>query len=320
MNGKEKNNPKISIIIPVKNEGASLPILYEKIADIYKESFQNNEIIFINDGSTDNTQSVIEKLHSKDARVKAVQLRRNFGQTAAISAGFDIAQGEIIITMDADLQNDPADIPRLLDKINEGYDIVSGWRKNRKDKFLTRRLPSRIANFIISKLTGVYLHDYGCALKAYRKEALNGIRLYGDMHRFIPIFPSSQGFKVTEIAVIHHPRKFGKSKYGISRILKVIIDIATIQFFIKFLTKPMRLFGTLGIFFATAGLGINIYLTYLKLFQGLSISGRPLLLLGISLIIAGIQIASLGILGEVISRIYFESQNKKTYTVRKILR
>lgn len=315
-----KNNPKISIVIPVKDEEANLPILYEEIAKVCIEALQNCEIIFINDGSADNTQAVIEKIHSKDPRVKVIELRRNFGQTAAMSAGFDLAQGKVIITMDADLQNDPKDIPSLINKINEGYDIVSGWRKNRKDKFITRRVPSIIANYIISKLTGVYLHDYGCTLKAYRKEAINGIRLYGDMHRFIPIFPSNQGFKVTEVVVDHHPRKFGKSKYGVSRVLKVIIDLITIQFFLRFLTKPMRLFGMLGIFFLFIGVLMGLYLTYLKLFEGLDIGGRPLLLLAVSLVIAGIQIISLGILGEVISRIYFESQNKKTYAVRKILK
>ncbi len=320
MKENEKNNPKISIVIPVKDEEANLPILYEKIADVCKHDLQNSEIIFVNDGSSDNTQSVVEELRLKDNRIKIAQLRRNFGQTAATSAGFDIARGEIIITMDADLQNDPADIPRLYNKLNEGYDIVSGWRKDRKDKFITRRLPSIAANKIISKLTGVHLHDYGCTLKAYRKEALDGIHLYGDMHRFIPIFPTTQGFKVTEIEVTHHPRRFGNSKYGISRILKVLIDIITVQFFVKFITKPMRLFGTFGIFFIGSGIAISIYMAFLKLFRGISIGDRPLLLLGILLIIAGIQIVSLGILGEVISRIYFESQNKKTYSIKKVLK
>lgn len=316
----KNDSPKISIVIPVKDEAASLPVLYEKIARILTGELENSEIIFINDGSNDNSQIIIEKLHSQDSRIKIVEMRRNFGQTAAISAGFDIAQAKIIITMDADLQNEPADIPRLLKKIDEGYDIVSGWRKNRKDKLITRRIPSIAANYIISKLTGVYLHDYGCTLKAYKKEALNGIRLYGDMHRFIPVFPGIQGFKVAELPVSHNPRKFGKSKYGISRILKVIIDLITIQFFIKFLTKPMRLFGIIGIFFGAIGVIISLYLTYLKLFLGLDIGGRPLLLLAISMIIAGIQITSLGVLGEIISRIYFETQNKKTYTVRRIIK
>lgn len=315
-----RSNPKISLVIPVKDEETSLPILYDQIVGVFGGKLQNSEIIFVNDGSTDRTQLIIEKLCSKDSRVKGIELRRNFGQTAAMSAGFDLARGKIIVTLDADLQNDPADIPRLLNKINEGFDIVSGWRKERKDKFISRRIPSMIANYIISKLTGVYLHDYGCALKAYRKEALNGIRLYGDMHRFIPIFPSVQGFKVSEIIVTHHPRRFGKSKYGISRVVKVIIDLMTIQFFIRFLTKPMRLFGIIGVFFGGAGILIGLYLTYLKLVQGLNIGGRPLLILTVFLVIAGIQITSLGILGEVISRIYFESQDKKTYAVRKIIR
>ncbi|MEK7659182.1 MAG: glycosyltransferase family 2 protein [Patescibacteria group bacterium] len=316
----KKDKPKISIVIPVKDEADSLPILYEKIARVLIGKLQDSEIIFVNDGSTDNSQTIIEKLHSQDSRIKVLELRRNFGQTAAMSAGFDIAQGKIIITMDADLQNEPADIPNLLKKIDEGYDIVSGWRKKRKDKFITRRIPSIAANFIISKLTGVHLHDYGCTLKAYKKEALNGIRLYGDMHRFIPVFSGIQGFKVAELPVSHNPRKFGKSNYGISRILKVIIDLITIRFFIKFLTKPMRFFGIIGIFFGAIGVIIGLYLTYLKSFLGLDIGGRPLLLLTISMIIAGIQITSLGIIGEIISRIYFESQNKKTYTVKKIIK
>ncbi len=311
--------PIISIVIPVKDEEESLALLYEKISAVASGNLANSEILFINDGSEDGTQKVIERLQKKDSRVRGIELRRNFGQTAAMSAGFDLARGGIIITMDADLQNDPADIPRLLSKIEEGYDVVSGWRKDRKDKLITRRIPSVLANRLIGALTGVRLHDYGCTLKAYRREALEGLHLYGDMHRFLPAFASIGGFKVGEIEVNHHERKFGRSKYGLGRIFKVIFDLLVIQFLIRFLTKPIRFFGGLSVLFLGSGLVIGSYLSYIKIFRGEEIANRPLLLLSVSLILAGIQIVILGILGEVLSRIYFESQNKKTYVIRRIV-
>ncbi|MBI4128938.1 MAG: glycosyltransferase family 2 protein [Parcubacteria group bacterium] len=311
--------PELSLVIPVKDEEESLPILHERIRRSCTEVTENYEVIFVNDGSTDNTQHVIEDIHAKDPRVRGIELRKNFGQTAAMAAGFDHARGEIIITMDADLQNDPADIPRLLEKMGEGYDIVSGWRKDRKDKFITRRIPSQVANALISRLTKVRLHDYGCSLKAYRKDALAGVRLYGEMHRFIPIFSSIKGAKIAEIEVNHFSRKFGTSKYGLSRVFKVILDLIIVHFFLRFLTNPIRFFGVFGILFMLAGSGISAYLTFLKFAYGARIGDRPLLLLGVLFILVGIQITALGILGELLSRIYFESQNKQTYAIRKIV-
>jgi glycosyltransferase involved in cell wall biosynthesis len=311
---------ELSIIVPAKDEGEALFALYKKVRDELEPLNRSFELILINDGSTDNTQEIIEMLHGLDARVKGVELRRNFGQTAATGAGIDVAQGEIIITMDGDLQNDPADIGRLLGKIDEGYDIVSGWRKERKDKFVTRRVPSKVANWLISRLTGVHLHDYGCALKAYRREVLEDLRLYGDMHRFLPIYSSMGGAKIAEIAVNHYPRISGRSKYGLDRVFKVILDLLTIQFFLRFLTKPMRIFGSFGVLFFGAGSVLALYLTYLKVLFGESIGDRPLLLLSVLLLLVGIQLIGLGILGELISRVYFESQGKRPYSVRKILK
>lgn len=312
--------PLVSIIIPAKDEECCIKPLYEGVRDVFNAvSNYSFEVIFVNDGSLDGTQREIEELNRTDPRVKGIELQRNFGQSPALAAGLDIARGEIIITMDADLQNDPADIPLFLQKIEEGHDIVSGWRRDRKDKLITRKIPSVIANRLIARLTNVRLHDYGCSLKAYRRSALEGVRLYGDMHRFLPIYASMQSARIAEIEVRHHPRRFGESKYGLSRIFKVVLDLVTLQFFLKFLTKPMRIFGGFGMLFFSLGVAVAGYLSYLKLFEGASLSDRPLLLLGVLLIVVGIQLIGLGILGEFLSRIYFESQGRRPYAIRKIV-
>jgi len=269
----------------------------------------------VDDWSEDRTPEILKDLAQKDKRVKVIRFRRNYGQTAAMYAGFEYAKGDVIITMDADLQNDPEDIPRLLEKIKEGYDIVSGWRKDRKDPFLSRKLPSRVANWIISKVTGVELHDYGCTLKAYRSEIAKRYRLYGDMHRFLPALAKRFGAKITEIPVRHHPRLYGKSKYGIGRTIRVILDIFLVKFLNEYITKPLYVFGGTGFFLFLAGFLIELYLTFLKLFTGADIGDRPLLILGVLLILAGIQLISTGIIAELIIRTYYESRGEKPYVI-----
>src|SRR3989337_992234 len=309
----------VSIVIPVYNEEESVPLLYKSIKKVMDATGLNYEIIFVDDGSKDNTFSILSDIQKSDPNVVVISFRRNFGQTAAMAAGFDHASGDIIVTMDADLQNDPKDIPRLLEKAKE-YDVVSGWRKNRKDPFFSRRLPSMIANYLISKVTGVYLHDYGCTLKAYRKEVVKNIRLYGEMHRFIPAIANWIGATFTEEVVGHHHRRFGKSKYGISRTLRVLLDLLTVKFLQSFSTRPIHAFGTPGLVLGGIGFLISLYLTYAKLALGYQIGGRPLLLLAVLLIILGAQLVVMGLLGEMLARVYHESQSKAIYTIRKILK
>jgi glycosyltransferase involved in cell wall biosynthesis len=275
------------------------------------------EIVYIDDGSTDGTLRLLEELQKKDDNIVVLSLRRNFGQTAAFAAGFDFARGEVVVTMDGDLQNDPTDIPRLLSLI-EDYDLVSGWRRKRQDS-LSRTLPSKMANWLISKVTGVRLHDYGCSLKAYRREVVKNLKLYGEMHRFIPAVASWYGVSIAEIETTHHPRLRGKSKYGISRTIKVLLDLVTVKFLQSFSTKPIQFFGPLGVFFGLAGLVVSFYLTAAKVFKGTDIGGRPLLLLGALMIIVGIQFIGMGLLGEMIVRVYHESQKKPIYSLKKIL-
>src|SRR3989338_1267239 len=321
MNIEKEQEVYLSAVIPEKDEAESLPKLYENINEtLTKAGIASFEIIFINDGSRDNSQKIIEALHKKDNRVKGIELRKNFGQTAALAAGLEYAKGELIVTMDADLQNDPADIPRMIEKLDEGYDIVSCWRKDRKDKLITRRIPSMIANRLVAKGTGVHLNDYGCALKIYRQEALKDFELYGDMHRFLPIFASmNNGVKITELVVNHHARRFGKSKYGLSRTIKVILDLITIQFFQRFLKYPMRIFGSVGILFLGVGILVGFYLSYVKIMLGESIGSRPLLLFAVLLVLAGIQLIGLGILAEILARIYFDTGKKRPYAIKKVI-
>ncbi len=310
---------KISIVIPVYNEEESLPHLYRALNEVLQRLPYRYEIIFVDDGSRDRSLKILEELHREDPRVVVVSFRRNFGQTAALSAGFHYATGDVVITMDADLQNDPADIPKLLDKAKH-YDIVSGWRKKRKDPFLTRRLPSMVANYLISLVTGVKLHDYGCTLKAYRKEVIKNIKLYGEMHRFIPAIASWVGATVCEVETTHHPRRFGTSKYGLSRTIRVLLDLITVKFLQSFSTRPIHAFGPPGLFMTGGGFLIALYLTYRKFFFGESIGGRPLLLLSVLLMILGVELIVMGLLGEMLTRIYHESQDKPIFVVKKILR
>jgi len=311
---------KLSIVIPVYNERENVPILYQKLMEVLKELPYDYEIIFVDDGSTDGTREILEEIASKDKKVKVIEFARNFGQTAAMAAGMDYATGEVIITMDGDLQNDPEDIPRLVEKIKEGYDLVSGWRKDRNDAALSRKLPSRIANWLIGKLTGVEIHDYGCTLKAYRSDVIKRVRLYGELHRFIPALASTVTSvdKIVEIPVKHHPRLYGKSKYGISRTFKVISDLFFIWFLKKFMQKPIHFFGILGLTLFTIGFIPFLYLVFLKL-TGHSIGHRPLLIVSVMFILAGIQMFTTGIISEVLMRIYYESQDKKPYVVRRAL-
>ena len=314
-----KNDIEISIVIPVLNEEGNVSPLYASIKEVMDGLNRDYEIIFIDDGSTDKTFGILEEIQARDKRVVVLGLRKNFGQTAALSAGFDYSRGEIIITMDGDLQNDPKDIPKFLEKIQD-YDVVSGWRVKRKEPFFTRRLPSIIANWLISTVTGVKLHDYGCTLKAYKKDVIKGIRLYGEMHRFIPALASWIGVSLIEIEVNHHPRRSGTSKYGLFRTVKVLLDLITVKFLQSFSTKPIQAFGLMGLLSGGIGLLISIYLSLEKLFYGHDIGGRPLLLLGIFLMIIGLQLIIMGLLAEMMARIYHESQGKPIYMLKKILK
>jgi len=315
---------KLSIIIPVYNETENLPLLHEQIhrsietiADLGSEPARW-EIIYVDDGSADESPQVLERLASQDPQhTRVILLRRNFGQTAAIAAGIDHSQGETIILMDADLQNDPADIPRMLDLINQGYDVVSGWRENRQDTFVTRVLPSRMANWLISTVTGVHLHDYGCTLKAYRQEVLTGFRLYGEMHRFIPAYANSVGAKMIELRVRHHPRRFGKAKYGLSRTMKVVLDLFTVKFLISYANKPIYLFGGAGILLITISLATLLFLLIRRVFFQISVTGSPFFSTSMMVFILGFQSILMGLIAELLVRTYHESQQKPTYTIRK---
>ncbi len=310
---------KISVVIPIYNEEENITALYEELFQVLQDIKYSYEIIFIDDGSSDRSLELLDQISKTDVSVVVVSFRRNFGQTAAMSAGFDYAQGDIIITMDGDLQNDPHDIPEMIKKMESGYDVVTGWRFERKDPFLSRRLPSMVANRIISWITGVHLHDYGCTLKAFRKYVANNIRLYGEMHRFIPAIASGMGISITEIKVNHRPRMFGTSKYGITRTLRVILDLMTVKFMLSYATRPLHVFGTFGFVASTIGFFIALYMTIQRQFFGISLANRPLLLLAILLIFIGIQFITIGLLAELVVRTYHESQRKPIYYVRKVL-
>ncbi len=310
----------ISIVIPVLNESDNLELLCSKLQRVLDTMNRSYEIILVDDGSSDSSFEISKGLHELDERIQVIQFRRNFGQSAAFSAGFDFARGDIIITMDADLQNDPADIPNLIEKLEKGYDVVCGWRIDRKDYFLTRRLPSHIANFLISWITGIKLHDYGCSLKAYRGEIVKNIRLYGEMHRFIPALASWMGIRVCEVPVNHEPRRFGESKYGLMRTVRVILDLLTVKFILGYSTRPIQIFGLLGAICLFFGIILGVYLSTTKIFFGHSLGDRPLLLLVILLIIFGLQLITMGLLGELVVRNNYESQNKTTYMIKEVLR
>lgn len=310
----------LSLIIPVYNEEANLPLLYDSIKKTLDPLQRTWEVVFVDDGSQDKSLDVLKSLVEKDpGHIRAVIFRRNFGQTAAITAGIDHAQGHTIVLLDADMQNDPGDIPMLLAKLDEGYDLVSGWRKDRKDNRFTRIIPSIFANGLISWVTGVHLHDYGCTLKAYRRDALEGFRLYGEMHRFIPVFAHSVGARITEIPVRHHHRKFGEANYGLDRTLKVVLDLFTVKFLLNYSHKPMRLFGGLGMILITISVGLLLYLFIRRVFFLVSVLGSPFFQIGVMFLILGFQSILMGLIAELLARTYHESQAKLTYTVREMI-
>jgi glycosyltransferase involved in cell wall biosynthesis len=310
---------ELSVVIPVFNEKDSIEPLHAALKAVLEGLGTSYEIVVVDDGSTDGSFEVLKNLHLGDPTLKVVRLRRNFGQSAAFAAGFDESVGQIIVSMDADLQFDPADIRKLLDKMAEGYDIVSGWREDRKEPFLSRRLPSMIANWLISCLTGVKLHDYGCSLKAYRLEVIRNVRLYGELHRFIPALASSMGVRLAEVAVSHHPRRFGESKYNLSRTITVLLDLLTVKFLLSYASRPMQVFGLLGMLSLGIGTVIASYLSFIRLFLGKPIADRPLLMLAILLILVGVQLVTMGLLGELTARTYHEAQGKKIYAIREML-
>ncbi len=307
----------LSVCVPIYNEEESIPVLYEKVREVLCRLNQEWEIILINDGSIDGSATILDRLAQKDSRVKVVHFRRNYGQTAAMMAGIDYANGDVIIPIDADLQNDPEDIPKLLAKLDEGYDICSGWRKNRKDNGLRRNLPSQIANWIISKISGVQLHDYGCSLKAYKKDVIKEIKLYGEMHRFIPIYASWYGAKVTEIPVTHYPRKYGQSKYGLERVVKVILDLAVVKFLDRYAQKPMYIFGGAGMLSLLLSGLAAVWALYLKFFENTTFVQTPLPLMFVFTALTGVICLLMGLLAELIMRTYHESQKKDVYLVKE---
>jgi glycosyltransferase involved in cell wall biosynthesis len=309
----------ISVIIPVFNEEKNVSPLYERLISALTQLHQDYEVIFVDDGSTDNTLEQLRNVTQKDPKIKVISFLRNYGQTAAISAGIDFSKGTIIVPMDGDLQNDPGDILLLLGEIEKGFDVVSGWRKDRKDPLLSRRLPSIIANKIISFIGRVPLHDYGCTLKAYKKEVLKNIRLYGEMHRFIPIYARWVGARVTEVVVKHHPRATGVSKYGLMRIFKVILDLMVVKFILSYSQKPIYVFGGVGLFMIFGGFLSGLYAIFLKLFKGVSFILTPLPLLSVLLLMLGFISILMGFLAEILTRTYYESQRKPTYQIKEAL-
>ena len=318
VNFTESNNaPELSLFLPVLNEEPNLRLMHAKIAEALNSLNKTAEVIYVDDGSTDESLRILKEIAGGDERVRVISLRRNYGQTAAMSAGIDAARGKILIPMDADLQNDPSDIFRLLDKLNEGYDVVSGWRKNRQDKLISRKIPSQIANRIISWIGGVPLHDYGCSLKAYRRDVIQDVRLYGEMHRFIPIYASWAGARVTEIPVEHHARTMGKSKYGISRTIKVVFDLMTIKFMASYQTKPIYVFGTFGLIAFLLSVFSGLWAFVLKFIYSVSFILTPLPVIAIVLLAISMQFFLMGLLAEMLVRTYHESQDKAIYAVRE---
>ena len=317
---KSMSSQKLSLVIPVLNEKDTLKTLDEAIHQALKDYETDWEVIYIDDGSQDGSLDILTDLAEIDKQhVRVVGFRRNFGQTAAIAAGIDHAQGDIIVTLDADMQNDPADIPMMVAKLNEGYDVVSGYRKDRKDTMLTRTIPSRAANWLISQVTGVHLHDYGCTLKAYRREVLHNIRLYGEMHRFIPVYAHAYGARITEVLVRHHPRKYGKTKYGLERTFKVLLDLFTVKFLLSYAAKPIYLFGGAGIFLILASGLVLLYLLVRRIFFSISVLASPLFQMSAMFFILGFQSILMGLIAELLVRTYHESQKKPTYTIRTLI-
>lgn len=309
----------LSIVIPIFNEEENIALLYEELKQELRKLREEHEIIFIDDGSSDASIEMLEEIQARDDSVTVITFRKNFGQTAAMAAGFDYALGDVIITMDGDLQNDPKDIPMMLEKIRQGYDVVTGWRYDRKDAFLNRKLPSMIANKLISLTTGVRLHDYGCTLKAFRREVIKCVKLYGEMHRFIPAIASGMGIDFTEVKVNHRPRRFGTTKYGISRTLRVVLDLLTVKFLLCYATRPIQVFGLMGLLTGGIGFVIAAIMTIQRQMFGIPLGDRPLLLLAVMLIFIGFQFITMGLLAELQARTYHEAQNKPVYHVRRVI-
>jgi len=311
-------NPELSIVIPVRNESPNIKPLYDELTQTLGQYGRSYEILIIDDGSTDDSFEQLAALQARDPRLRVIRFRRNFGQTAAFAAGFAHARGRLVVTSDGDLQNDPRDIPAMVALIDQGNDIVCGWRKDRKDTFVNRRLPSILANKLISWATGVELHDYGCSLKVFRAEVIKPMRLYGEMHRFMPAIASQMGVKIAEVVVNHRPRRAGVTKYGIGRTVRVILDLATVKFLLSYSTRPLQIFGLIGLITGGVGALITAYLAYIRLFTSQGIGDRPLLLLGVMLIFIGVQLLTFGLLAEVMARTYYESQDKPTYVIREV--
>jgi len=310
----------LSIVVPVFNEEDNVRPLYDELVEVLGGLGKPFEILFVDDGSTDGTLGLLRAIQGTDPRTQVICLRRNFGQAAAMTAGFDAARGEVVIPMDGDMQNDPADIPRLLARLDEGYDVVSGWRRDRKDKALTRRLPSRIANGLIGRVTGVRLHDYGCTLKAYRARVLKGVQLYGEMHRFVPALLSGRGARVAELEVNHRARVRGVTKYGLSRTFRVLFDLLTVKFLLRYLTRPLHFFGAAGMATWLGAFVAGLATLGMKIVGGVDMTGNPLLLLTVLLLLTGAQFVGLGVLAELMVRVYHEPEAKSVYVVREVLR
>ena len=314
-------DPEVSVVIPLRDEAENVVPLHDELTDVLDQLGVSYEVILVDDGSVDTTFEQLTSIQARDPAVMIIRFTRNFGQTAAFAAGFAEARGQYIVTLDGDLQNDPRDIPAMIDTLDRGFDIVCGWRKDRKDAFFSRRLPSMIANRLISAATGVQLHDYGCSLKAFRAEVVKHLKLYGEMHRFLPAIASEQGVAIHEVAVNHRPRRYGRSKYGIGRTIRVVLDLMTVKFLLSYSTRPLQIFGLIGGAMGLIGVAISGWLAIEKLwfFDTFSLSNRPLLLLGVFLIFTGVQLVTLGLLAELQARTYHESQNKPTYAIREIL-
>ena len=311
--------PELSIVIPIRNESPNIRPLYDELMAALSATGRPFEVIVIDDGSTDDSFTQLAALQAADARLRVIRFRRNFGQTAAFAAGFSYARGRLVVTSDGDLQNDPRDIERMVRLADDdGYDIVCGWRKDRKDTFITRRVPSMIANWVISKATGVALHDYGCSLKVFRTEIVKGLRLYGEMHRFLPAIASEQGVRIAEVVVNHRARRAGTSKYGLSRTIRVVLDLVTVKFLLSYSTRPLQIFGLMGLLAGGAGAAITAWLGWVRLVLHQPIADRPLLLLGVLLVFTGVQFLTFGLLAELMARTYYESQSKPTYVIREV--
>lgn len=311
--------PEISVVIPIHNESPNIRPLYDEVMTTLSASGRRFEVIAVDDGSTDDSFAQLAALQASDPRLRVIRFRKNFGQTAAFAAGFAHARGRLVVTSDGDLQNDPRDIEAMVQRLDkDDLDIVCGWRKDRKDTFVNRRLPSILANRLISTATGVALHDYGCSLKVFRSEVVKSMRLYGEMHRFLPAIASEQGVRIAEVAVNHRARRAGTTKYGIGRTIRVVLDLATVKFLLSYSTRPLQIFGLIGLISGAAGLLITTYLGWVRLVEHQSIADRPLLLFGVLLVFTGVQLVTFGLLAEVMARTYYESQGKATYAIREI--